>query len=108
MASAERTTAPRLCGSVTPSRARSRGRFTQFGAALNQAIEVQSLSGSGLEGDALVHGTTRDLAKTGPGDFFDKHSRRLGIPEQLQELEALRISDVHQIRWIGRPDSRAA
>jgi hypothetical protein len=51
-----------------------------------------------LQHDALVDGTTADLAQPRPGDFFDQHPGRLGFAQELQEaiaaIEAQRQQDL--------------
>ena len=62
--------------------------FADAGAPLDQGWEVEGLSGSGLQGDALVHRTTGELSQPRPGDLFHQHTGRLRLPQQLQKFGA--------------------
>ena len=61
-------------------------RFIELAAAIDQIRKIQRVCCSGLQSDALMHGTTSHLGKTRPGDLLDKHARGFGVPEQLHEF----------------------
>ena len=60
--------------------------LTEFLATVDQGVEIKGVCSGRLQGNSLVHRTTCDLTKTGPGDLLNKNARALGITEKLQEL----------------------
>ena len=76
---------PQVVGIGDAVEGHQQGRLPQIAAALDQAGEVEGVSGGGLEHDALVHGAAGDLAEAGPGDFLHQHPGGLGLPQRLQE-----------------------
>ena len=46
--------------------------FTDLAATFNQAGQIQSFGSGALQCDALVHGTTGELAQAGPGHLLDQ------------------------------------
>ena len=61
-------------------------RLPEIPTAIHQGGQIKGFSRGGLKDDALVNGTTGDLAKAGPGDLLHQHPTRFRLPKQLQEL----------------------
>ena len=79
---------PQVVGIGETIHRHQQGRFAEGAAALDQAGQVEGFGGGRLQHDALVDGTTTDLAQPRPGDFFDQHPGSLGFAQQLQEAGA--------------------
>ena len=77
---------PEVMGVGEAIHCHQQGRFADVAAAANQAIEIEGFGRSRLQGDALVHGATGELAEARPGDFLDQHPGRFGFAQQLQKL----------------------
>ena len=69
-----------------PIQGQQKRGLTQFLAAVDQGIKIQGVCSGRLQGNPLMHRTTCDLTKAGPGDLLNKDSRAFGITEKLQEL----------------------
>ena len=61
-------------------------RFIELAAAIDQIRKIERVCCSGLQSDALMHGTTGHLGQTRPGDFLHQNAGGLGIPEKLHEF----------------------
>ena len=65
-------------------------RFADAAAAINEAAQIKGVGGSGLEHDALVHGSISELTEARPGDLLHQHTASFRFTQQLHEagLEA--------------------
>ena len=82
---AERTTAPRLRGSVTPSSATTSGGRPDVGRARQQVVGVGVLVGGHPGRDALVHGAAGRAVELGLRDLEDPDPLLGGGAEHLAE-----------------------
>ena len=60
--------------------------FPQIRTALDEAVEIKGFRRRRLQGDALVNGSTCDLAEPGPGHLFHENPRSLGIAQELEKF----------------------
>ena len=74
-APAERTTAPRLRGSVTPSSATIRPGVGRLRGDLEELVGMRVLVGRHGERDALVQRAARDPVEVAAGHLQDRHAR---------------------------------
>ena len=79
---------PQVLGIGEAIEGNQQGWLADGGAALDQAGQIEGVSGGGLQGDALVHRSAGELAQPGPGDLLHQHTRGLGLAQELQKLGA--------------------
>ena len=65
---------PQVVGVGEPVNSHEHGGLSNGGTALNQGGQVEGFGCCRLQGDALVHGSTGELAQAGPGHLLHQNA----------------------------------